>query len=87
MGGFKTNMVFSTVTDVNECLEGTNNCLQECDNTAGSFKCSCFPGYEGGGNICTGKSLTFFHCLQYNVILQDTHGFCNCHKTIFKCKK
>ena len=32
------------VTDVNECDQ--NLCSQKCNNTDGSYICSCFPGYQ-----------------------------------------
>ena len=41
--------------DINECEEG-NDCHQECQNTVGSFICSCTEGFllaEDGKN-CTG---------------------------------
>lgn len=30
--------------DINECETGTDNCTQRCENTLGSFKCSCTLG-------------------------------------------
>ena len=45
--------------DVDECLADTDDCDQVCNNTVGSFTCSCGPGYLGTGNDCRGKS----HCL------------------------
>ena len=47
------------LSDINECLIGTDNCLSPtdnavCTNTPGSFECSCLEGYEGDGIIsCT----------------------------------
>ena len=44
-------------TDVNECLVENGGCAELCNNTAGSFFCSCFqPGYEVTENSinCTG---------------------------------
>ena len=41
--------------DVNEC-EGVNDCQQVCENTMGSYTCSCMEGFtlaEDGRN-CTG---------------------------------
>ena len=45
------------VIDVNECLEGTDICLQECINTPGSYQCSCLPGFLGFGDSCEGELL------------------------------
>ena len=35
-----------TCNDLNECLDGTNNCSSnaECTNTVGSFECACSKG-------------------------------------------
>lgn len=41
-------------TDVDECLEGTNDCEQTCINTPGTFICSCSDGYTGTGKYCLG---------------------------------
>ena len=32
-------------SDVNECTERTADCEQTCENTNGSFVCSCIDGY------------------------------------------
>ena len=48
--------------DVNECTEGTHNCdtsdRADCENTIGSFRCTCKSGYAGQGTIgtCKGNS-------------------------------
>ncbi|KAJ3593092.1 hypothetical protein NHX12_005429, partial [Muraenolepis orangiensis] len=41
--------------DINECEIGAHNCDNHatCTNTAGSFKCSCAPGWVGDGLKCT----------------------------------
>ncbi|XP_054275840.1 fibrillin-1-like [Macrosteles quadrilineatus] len=33
-------------TDINECLNNNGNCTQICQNTEGSFSCTCFTGFE-----------------------------------------
>ncbi|XP_066026329.1 protein kinase C-binding protein NELL2a-like [Pocillopora verrucosa] len=40
--------------DINECIEGTSNCSADavCNNTKGSYNCTCKQGYYGDGNIC-----------------------------------
>ena len=43
-------------TDVNECVEGLHDCDPNavCDNTVGSYNCTCRPGLIGDGrNSCT----------------------------------
>ena len=36
----------SILTDINECQLGTDLCVNaECDNTAGSYTCTCLPGF------------------------------------------
>ena len=43
-------------TDINECEEGVSGCSQLCNNTVGSYLCSCTNGYsllEDGRN-CVG---------------------------------
>ena len=49
-------------SDIDECNAANNSCHENawCNNTQGSFSCSCKPGYEGHGYNCTGKILGFF---------------------------
>ena len=37
-------------TDLNECDINNGGCDQICENTAGSFRCSCRPGYNESQN-------------------------------------
>ena len=32
-------------SDINECTENLDDCVQICDNTIGSYECSCENGY------------------------------------------
>ena len=43
--------------DLNECTNGTHDChlMAVCNNTKGSYNCSCKEGYKGDGRNCTGK--------------------------------
>ena len=43
--------------DINECQTDNGGCTQTCDNTDGSYHCSCWDGYEltGDSHSCTGK--------------------------------
>ena len=45
--------------DVNECsLESLNDCQQVCDNTPGSYTCSCSSGYAlNADGICEGNTI------------------------------
>ena len=43
-------------TDIDECSIGSNSCSQLCQNTIGSFDCSCQTGYIIGedNKTCSG---------------------------------
>ncbi|KFD52759.1 hypothetical protein M514_06415, partial [Trichuris suis] len=45
-----------TCRDVNECARNNGTCVQVCENTIGSFKCSCYPGFTlaKNGKDCIG---------------------------------
>ena len=51
--------IIHSLTDIDECTEGTHNCSQfaDCANTIGSYVCSCREGFldEGRGFVCTGR--------------------------------
>ena len=62
IGIHRANLVYchwcsTMISDINECKEGTYNCSSNavCNNTKGSYNCTCKPGYEGNGNNCTGN--------------------------------
>ena len=42
--------------DVNECAAGEHNCdaKADCNNTEGSFECTCKARYSGNGVDCIG---------------------------------
>ena len=44
-------------TDINECMRGTHDCdlNADCNDTVGSFLCTCHSGYEETGSVCTSK--------------------------------
>lgn len=48
---------FTTSVDINECSEGTHQCAHNCQNTVGSYTCSCRTGYRlsSNGRSCYGK--------------------------------
>ena len=46
------------ISDIDECLVDTHhNCSSDafCNNTHGSFNCTCKPGFTGDGENCTGS--------------------------------
>lgn len=51
-----------TFSDVDECMEGTAMCEQQCSNTIGSYTCSCGEGFiiDENGYVCDGE---IKHCL------------------------
>ena len=54
-------LIHSCNTDIDECTSKPCHSNAECDNTLGSFFCTCSSGFEGDGvNSCTGKT----KCLQ-----------------------
>ena len=49
-------MLFLFLPDIDECVEGTDNCSQNCNNTIGSYQCLCDRGYllDSDGLTCNG---------------------------------
>ena len=45
--------------DINECQQGVSGCSQVCTNTIGSYKCSCYSGYQlsDDSHTCIGQSM------------------------------
>ena len=52
---------FSFHLDIDECKANADNCHDDatCTNTKGSFTCACNVGYEGDGEMCTGKIIVW----------------------------
>ena len=48
--------------DIDECSSHTDNCSSDgqCNNTVGSFNCSCNSGYHGDGVTCNGMWSSFY---------------------------
>lgn len=51
-------MFLLPLPDVDECVEGTDNCHIDaiCQNTPRSYKCICKSGYTGDGKHCKGEA-------------------------------
>ena len=47
-------IVALSISDINECTNGTNLCEHNCYNTNGSYVCDCEPGYQlSNGLTCS----------------------------------
>ena len=57
--GLNVTVLFA---DVDECISNSP-CAHYCTNTAGSFKCSCRPGYKlnSDGKTCKGEAVASRH--------------------------
>ena len=61
------------ILDIDECFEWLYDCheMAFCNNTNGSFNCTCYPGYGGDGVNCTDID----ECKDIPV---RCHGFATC---------
>ena len=65
------------ISDINVFEGGTHNCSSNavCNNTKGSYNCTCKLGYEGDGNHCAGDGYNCTGIFFRNVvILHDTES-------------
>ena len=55
------------VADVDECSAATHNCHGNaaCNNTVGSYSCSCNTGYSGDGITCSGIFYSFLELTKF----------------------
>ena len=58
LGFFPIELVAINFADVNECADGISKCSADamCNNTKGSYRCKCKPGFTGDGRTCKGKT-------------------------------
>lgn len=54
----------SLLLDVDECNASSPVCDVNaiCNNTIGSYRCACNPGYSGDGRTCKGKRTRYKYC-------------------------
>lgn len=43
---YTNTVIISFIIDIDECNENTDECGQQCNNTNGTYYCSCYPGYS-----------------------------------------
>ena len=55
------------ISDINECSINNGNCSQMCNNTIGSYVCSCSIGYllSSNNRSCSGMCFIIFKKLYY----------------------
>ena len=58
------------MTDIDECARGTSGCSHMCNNTMGSYICTCRTGYRlaSDNHNCMGES----RCRSTDVIIITT---------------
>ena len=75
--------------DVDECTASSPMCHENafCNNTLGSYNCTCKPGYYGDGKTCKGKIGRCLHHSSFqSLIARDvTPGFVSAKLGINPC--
>ena len=72
------------LTDIDECIAGTDNCGSTCSNTIGSYVCSCLTGYrlQSDGSTCRGNNSNIVIQPVYLIVVSYT--FIPYHSTLHK---
>ena len=67
-------MQLINLLDIDECSEGTDDCHRmsnaTCEDTDGSFLCTCIDGFSGNGTVCNGKFVTCVVKLSFTISMQ-----------------
>ena len=70
-------------SDIDECTDGTHNCVQICTNTEGGFTCGCNSGYllDTDGITCNGMEKSFVDTNTYYIVCMHdiVHYYTHCH--------
>lgn len=69
---FSPCFIIYFILDVDECIDQTDNCDVNafCNNTVGSFNCTCVSGYSGNGTTCVGEYQFLFFYSYKRVVWQ-----------------
>ena len=62
--------------DINECEMEIDNCHENatCNNTFGSFECTCIAGFDGDGVECTSKIIGKGPSIHYQYVNKSLPG-------------
>ena len=65
--------VFFSYSEINECVRGLHKCSSDafCNNTKGSYNCTCKHGFAGNGRECRGR-----HWIQSNYVMKNEAYIC-----------
>lgn len=75
------------LADVNECNKRNGGCDHECNNTMGSYHCSCRRGYMlVERKLCNGKRHTHTHTLPEGSIELSSLCVCVCVSDVDECQ-
>ncbi|CAH3032916.1 unnamed protein product [Pocillopora meandrina] len=80
------------VEDTDECSSGSHDCsaYAYCNNTLGSFTCTCKAGFSGDGKECKSKKPVFYNAQKWTRSVSysgECHGMIsgNAYKVFIKC--
>ena len=70
---FRDNLMDLFYIDINECSLSNGGCAQVCNNTIGSYVCSCNAGYnlENDNHTCSGYFYLFLFCNYCNTDINE----------------
>jgi hypothetical protein len=62
---------YTYIIDIDECSIGTDNCTHNCQDTQGSYACSCLPGYSlnDDGHTCEGDATCTSYLISHAKLL------------------
>ena len=72
-----------TSTDIDECATGEDTCDDnaDCEDTIGSYMCTCFSGFTGDGETCSDVNECLSSPCDANATCTNTNSsyVCECH--------